>query len=197
MLGPPDGRTLMRRSISSEPPLVSVVLAVREAEETIGRDVRRIAAHLRARGVAFEILAVNDGCRDNSLAVLRLLAPHVPELRLLLGDAAGRASVRGTAEARGEVVILADAGGSPLPLAALGWALGRLSAGRHAVIFRGRCVIGRRLPCLPAVVRAAGRGDVFEASFERNARGLAMDVVGTRPRRRAGLFEPVLRFLAA
>jgi glycosyltransferase involved in cell wall biosynthesis len=187
----------MKRTVKQTSLALSVVLAVREAEETIGRDVRLIAQHLRAAGVSFEIVAVNDGCCDNSLAVLRLLTAQVPELRICAGDARGRAFVRGASEAVGNMVALVEADGGTLPLATLGWALSRLEHATDAIIFRGRCVLGRRLACLSAVVRARGRGDLFERSFERTAHGLTVDVVGTRPRLSTGLLGPVLRFLAA
>jgi glycosyltransferase involved in cell wall biosynthesis len=185
----------MKRSVNSTSVALSVVIAVREAEETIGRDVRRIADHLRAGGVSFEVLAVNDGCCDNSFSVLRLVAASVPELRLCTGDAAGRAFIRGTAEAQGEMVVLLDAGRGTMPLAPLGWAVARLGSGVDAVVLRGRCILGRRLACLPAIISTEGRGDLFERRFERNARDLEVEVVGTRTRRE-GLLAPVLRFLA-
>jgi glycosyltransferase involved in cell wall biosynthesis len=185
----------MQRNVKSSPSL-SVVIAVREAEETIGRDVRQMAQHLRAAGVPFEILAVNDGCCDNSLAVLKLVTAQVPELRLCAGDSRGRAFIRGASEAQGQIVALVDSADGSLPLAALGWALSRLDH-RDAVVFRGRCVLGRRLATLSAIVRARGRGDLFERSFERAAQNLTVDVVGTRARAVTGLLAPVLRFLAA
>jgi glycosyltransferase involved in cell wall biosynthesis len=185
----------MKRNVNTSPSL-SVVIAVREAEETIGRDVRQMAQHLRAAGVSFEILAVNDGCCDNSLAVLKLLATQVPELRLCAGDARGRAFIRGASEAHGQTIALVDAADGSLPLAALGWAMSRLDR-NDAIVFRGRCVLGRRLATLPAIVRARGRGDLFERSFERAAQSLTVDVVGTRTRPISGLLAPVLRFLAA
>src|SRR4051812_50192146 len=116
----------MKAEVRKAPVALSVVIAVREAEETIGRDVRRIAEHLRAAGRPFEILAVNDGCCDNSLSVLRLVAAQVPEMRLCPGDSAGRAFIRGTAEAHGTAVALLDARFGSLPLGPLGWALSRL-----------------------------------------------------------------------
>jgi glycosyltransferase involved in cell wall biosynthesis len=177
-------------------PSLSVVIAVREAEETIGRDVRQMAHHLRAAGISFEVLAVNDGCCDNSLAVLRLLSAQVPELRLCAGDARGRAFARGASEAQGNLVALVEAASGSLPLAALGWAITRLDR-MDAIVFRGRCLLGRRLTCLPALVRARGRGDLYERSFERAALSLSVDVVGTRQRQHTGLLAPVLRFLAA
>jgi glycosyltransferase involved in cell wall biosynthesis len=176
---------------------LSVILAVREAEETIGRDVRQIAQHLRAAGVSFEIVAVNDGCCDNSLAVLRLLGAQLPELRICAGDARGRAFLRGASEARGEVVALVESDGGSLPLATLGWALSRLERTADAIVFRGRCTLVRRLTGLQPLVRTRGRGDLFQRSFERTAHGLTVDVVGTRSRTGGGLLAPVLRFLAA
>jgi glycosyltransferase involved in cell wall biosynthesis len=185
----------MKRNVNETSVALSVVVAVREAEETIGRDVRRIADHLRAAGVSFEVLAVNDGCCDNSLAILQLLAAQVPELRLCPGNACGRAFIRGAAEARGEAVALLDGAARELPLASFGWALARLGRGADAVVFRGRYVLARRLACLAAIVRSGGRGDAFQRSFERNAHRLEVEVVGSRPRR-VGLLSPVLRFLA-
>jgi hypothetical protein len=186
----------MKRNVTETSVLLSVVIAVREAEETIGRDVRRIADHLREAGVSFEVLAVNDGCYDNSFSVLRLVAATVPELRLCAGDAGGRAYLRGTAEAQGELLLLLDADRSGgMPLGTLGWALARLTRGVDAIVMRGRCILGRRLACLPAIVTSGGRGDLFERRFQRNARGLDVEVVGTRPRG-VGLLAPVFRFLA-
>jgi hypothetical protein len=189
-----------RRATKDVDPVLSVVIAVREAEETVGRDVRRMADHLRAAGLPFEILAVNDGCCDNSLAVLRLVAAQVPQLRLLCGDASGRAYRRALTEARGELVALLDASHGSLPLANLGWALSRLRGGTAAIVFRGRCIVGRRLACLPALVRASGRAAGYEASFERQAAALTLEIVGRRPPRAAaavaGLLGPVLRLLA-
>src|SRR5436190_19666314 len=114
------------KNVRQTSPSLSVVLAVRDAEETIGRDVRQMAQHLRAAGISFEIVAVNDGCCDNSLAVLQLVTAQVPELRLCPGDSRGRAFIRGASEAQGRLVALVDACDGALPLATLGWAMSRL-----------------------------------------------------------------------
>lgn len=180
-------------------PQLSVVVAVRDVEETVGRDVRRLALHLRAQGLSFEIVAVNDGSRDTSLALLRLVAAELPELRIVTGDASGRAFRRGFIEARGQALALWEAHRGPFPLAAVAWALSRLAAGKHAVVLRGRCVIGDRLACASVVSRLTGRGDLLERSFERHAAGLDLAVVGARTGDfwTGGLLAPVLRFLAA
>jgi hypothetical protein len=181
---------------SSNGPEISVVVAIRNDEETVGHQLKAIAAHLRALGRAFEIVAVNDDSRDNSLSIASLLARQIAELRVLGTNVAGRAFLRGAAEARGGVLILIEAS-KVASLAPLGWALSRLEAGREAVILRGRYIVARRLMALPIIVRASGPGLLFEHVFERRAQDLGIDVVGTRAKSQPPLFlRPVLRFLS-
>ena len=92
---------------------VSLVLAVSDAEETVGRDIKTFTLHMSSLGLGFEIVAVNDGSRDNSLAVLKLLERQIPELRVIYRDVSGRAFVRGTSEATGHTVILASTENRP------------------------------------------------------------------------------------
>jgi hypothetical protein len=181
----------------AQSPDISVVLTVRNDEDKVGHQLRAVASHLRALGRTFEIVAVNDGSHDNSLSIANLLVPQIPELRILSRNAAGRAFLRGTAEARGAVVVLLQAH-KTVSLAPLGWALSRLAAGREAVILRGRYIVARRLLALPVIVRASGPGLLFEHLFERRAEELGIDVVGSRPKPVAPLLlRPVLAFLAA
>jgi hypothetical protein len=178
---------------------VSVVLSVRDDEDQIGDRVRALANHLDALGRSFEIVAVNAGSRDNTLPMLELLAVRMPELRILRAPVPGRAFLRGTSEARGDLVLLCEAS-KPLFLAPLGWALKRLDAGREVVVLRGHYIVARRLLSLPVIVRATGPGLLFERVFEQRARDLGIDVVGSRPADTGGvarLLAPVLRFLAA
>jgi len=178
-------------------PELSVVVAVGDQEDSIGHLIRNVAAHLSSLGRPFEILVVNAGSKDNSLSIASVLASTMPEIEVLARDVAGRAFLRGTSEARGEVVVLVDAS-KPVSLAPLAWALSRISTGREAVVLRGRYVVARRLAVLPVIVRAAGPGVLFEAVFESRAQELGIDIVGSRPRRPVPLLlRPVLRFLAA
>jgi len=189
----------LSRHARSNAPEISVVIAVRDDEERIGHRVNALAIHLRALGRTFELVAVNDGSRDNTLSMLELLAARVPELRVIRASSAGRAYMRGAAEAHGSVLILMDAA-RPISLAPLGWALSRLAGGRDAVIFRGRYVVARLRPVLPVIARASGPGVLFERVFERRAQALQLDVVGSRPApssATARLLAPVLRFLTA
>lgn len=199
---PGRGRSRPRRMIRR--PEMTIVVAVGDVEEVVGHRVRAVAAHLRSLGLRFEILAVDAGSTDNSFGVLALLARQVPEMRALPHAAVGHAFLRGTAEARGEIVVLLDAS-VPAPLAPLGWAVGRLASSRQAVILRGRYIVARRAAALPVIARACERFRSlerrFERRFERAAVELGVDVVGTRPRRGPGsraarsLLGPVLRLL--
>ncbi len=178
-------------------PDFSVVLAVRNHEDIIGAGTRRVVEHLRELDRPFEVVGVNAGSWDTSFKVLRLLAADVPELRLIEKDVAGRAFIRGVSEARGPAVVLMDAGRLPGSLCPLGWTLSRLERGTEAVLVRGRWITARRLPALPAIARCRGVGEVFERSFEREARDLSLEVVGTAKRAPSRLLAPVWRLLAA
>lgn len=174
---------------------VSLVLAVSDAEETLGRDVRSFAQHMASLGKTFQIVAVNDGSRDNSLGVLKLLERDLPELLVIYRDVAGRAFVRGATEALGDVVILAATANRPLTWAPLGWAMGRLDAGKDAVVLRSRYVVARRLSCLSAVARSRGDAIAIERRFENEATGLSVEAVGTR--RTSNIFADMAEMLRA
>jgi len=181
-----------------KPPSLSVIVAVRDAEDSIAREVRALARHLRQLGLAFEILASSDGSYDTSLTLLRFLQGEIPELAILGGARPGRAFKRSVVHACGESVLLWESDrGAPVPHAILGWALGRLGR-RAAVVVRGRFILAHRLRALPVLLGVTGRGDDYELRFERQASALNLDLdlVGQRARRRA-LLSPVLRILSA
>ena len=180
------------------PVALSVIVAVRDDEDSVCRDVRSLARHLRERGLDFEILAVGDGSYDTSLTLLRFLGAELPELSVLGSARAGRAFRRGIAHAQGDAVLLWEADrGRPVPHAILGWALSRLLR-RTAVVVRGRFLLARRTGVLPVLLEATGRGEEYEARFERKAAslGLGVEVVGRRPRPRRSLLGPFLRILS-
>ena len=178
---------------------LSVIVAVRDVEDSIGRDVRTLAARLRERGIAFEILAASDGSCDTSLTLLRFLGAEIPELSVIGLARSGRAFRRAVAHAQGDAVLLWEAErGVAFPYAVLGWALSRL-ARKAAVIVRGRFVLANRMRALPVLLETSGRWDDYEVRFERQAvrLGLDLEIVGQRPRRRGHhLWSPVLRILS-
>src|SRR5262249_17995876 len=70
-------------------PEVSVVVPFRDDEERVGALARRLAGHLRALGLSFELLFVDEDARDNSVALLLLLRDReLPELRVLTASGA-------------------------------------------------------------------------------------------------------------
>lgn len=179
---------------------LSVIVAVRDVEDTIGHDVRGLAAALRRRGLRFEILAISDGSRDTSLTLLCFLSHDIPELRVIGLARSGRAFRRAIAHASGQAVLLWEADGRvAFPSKMLDWALTCL-ARKAGVVARGRFVLAKRLAALPILLELGGRWDDYEARFERLAAQQRMDleVVGPRRLHRGQrLLAPVLRVLVS
>jgi len=81
---------------------------------TIADLVHRVDATLSNLGIAHEIIVVNDGSTDDSLAVLRALADELPVLRVVdhgENRGYGAALRSGFAAARGEWVFYTDGDG--------------------------------------------------------------------------------------
>ncbi len=167
--------------MSQRVPEISVVIAVGEPR---GLDRSRDSLAWRRTSAVWADRSRSwrstTGRRTTAFRSSNILAGSIPELRVLGREALGRPFLRGSSEARGDVVVLLDAG-KTVSLAPLGWALSRLGAGRDAVVLRGRYMVARRLAALPVIVRASGPGLLFEAVFERRAQELGIDVVGSRP----------------
>lgn len=94
-----------------ESPELSVILPVFNERENVGPLLEEIRAALGGTGRRWEVLAVDDCSRDDSVDVLRGLQPRYPELRVLrhrrnCGQSAAFAT--GLAHARGGVVITLD-----------------------------------------------------------------------------------------
>jgi hypothetical protein len=94
---------------------VSVVVPFGDDEDSVGTSFKRVADHLRRRGLRFELIAVDEDSGDNSAMLLSLLANAMPELRIVpmvrhavLGGRAGAAQATGARVARGRTLILLD-----------------------------------------------------------------------------------------
>lgn len=93
-------------------PDVSVVLPVYEEEEGIGAALDAVRAHLSTTGAAFEVIAVDDGSRDATVARLEEAAgadDRVQVVRLARNFGKEAALAAGLDAARGRAVILMDA----------------------------------------------------------------------------------------
>jgi glycosyltransferase involved in cell wall biosynthesis len=102
-------RALARAVVSQiSPPLVSVVLPVRNAAATIARAIASVRAQTFSD---WELIVVDDGSTDGTREIVRALARGEPRMRLIEQGHAGvaAASNAGVAAARGEFVARMDA----------------------------------------------------------------------------------------
>jgi glycosyltransferase involved in cell wall biosynthesis len=102
----------LRRADVAPRPRVSVVVPIYNEEESIPQLYDRLSAELAALGASYEILAVDDGSRDRSFALLREYAQRDPRLRVVrfrrnFGQTAAFSA--GFDRAHGEVVVTIDA----------------------------------------------------------------------------------------
>lgn len=77
--------------------------------------LRDISAYLRQRGTSFEVLVVDDGSLDETAALVKQFLARDPAVRLLRlprNTGKGGAVRRGMREARGKVLLFADADGA-------------------------------------------------------------------------------------
>lgn len=91
---------------------ISVIVPIYNEEESITQLVERLLPILRGLGSSFEVVAVNDGSQDRSLALLIEHAAQCPELRIVdfrrnFGQTA--AMMAGIDHARGDIIVALDA----------------------------------------------------------------------------------------
>jgi glycosyltransferase involved in cell wall biosynthesis len=97
---------------------LSVVLPIRDERENVGPLFDEIEAALRPTGKSFEIIAVDDGSRDGTTALLRQLAATRPHLKVLIfrrNHGQSAAFDAGFRHASGQVVVTLDADGQNDP----------------------------------------------------------------------------------
>ncbi len=145
--------------------------------------ILRIASHLRSMQVGFELLVVDEGSGDNTLAILALLRGQHPELEILHAGA-GQGLRVGAERARGRVVVVSDLQ-NEAPMAMLGFALGRLERGADVVSLDGRFIVFRRTRALRAIDALATHHRSIEPDrrFARRAKSLGLGVAILHPRR--------------
>ncbi|MBA3948259.1 MAG: glycosyltransferase family 2 protein [Herpetosiphonaceae bacterium] len=98
--------------IQDSEPLVSVVIPVYNEAESLRPLMTGLHATLETLHQPYEIIAVDDGSRDDSFALLRELAAHSPQLRVVrlrrnFGQT--QAFAAGFDRARGEIIVTIDA----------------------------------------------------------------------------------------
>ncbi len=148
-------------------PDLSVVVAVHNGEEHIGRLLAGLMACLRGQRLAIELLVLDENSDDNTLAVLALLRRRFPEMEVLPGVAAGRGLLRGVELSRGRSVLLLTCTGpgamDAIVPALLSLALSRLASG-HDVVLAPPYLLVRRGRALPLLGQLDGGGRPSEVS---------------------------------
>jgi glycosyltransferase involved in cell wall biosynthesis len=120
---------------SSDSVLVSVVLPCLNEEESVGLCVKEALTALALEGWTGEVIVVDNGCTDDSAAAATLAGAIVVREQI---PGYGAAILRGIAEARGEVVVMADAD--------LTYPLSRLTELVSPILYEGvDIMIGSRL----------------------------------------------------
>jgi glycosyltransferase involved in cell wall biosynthesis len=112
VLPPPAVQPRDQPRIDTPAPYLSVVVPIYNEEESIPGLYTRLTAALQQLDVPYEILAIDDGSRDRSFAILSGYAATDPRLRVVrfrrnFGQTAGFSA--GFDRARGEVVVTIDA----------------------------------------------------------------------------------------
>lgn len=151
---------------------LSILLPFADHEDVLGAACRRLARHLRELGVAFEIVAVDEGSTDNSPVILSLLRRELPELHRISSPGAGRGFAAGASHARGRTLLLMRPESAMSTLAPVGRALRRVQRGElDLAVVDDRFAVAHRTRCLPAL--AGGRDTGFQR-LARRVRGLGL-----------------------
>lgn len=91
-------------------PALSIVLPAHNEVALLGSTVTNLTTGLAARGLDAEILVVENGSRDGTLRLARLLAAQMPDLRIVSLPTGnyGAALRAGFRAARGDIVVNVD-----------------------------------------------------------------------------------------
>ncbi len=109
--GPEDVNWEAARQCLGADGLLSIVLPCHNLGKVIADNIRQITATFRGC-ITFEIIAVDDGSKDNTLDQLRALEPEYPELRIVAlspNQGKGHALRTGFGDTRGSHILFLDA----------------------------------------------------------------------------------------
>jgi dolichyl-phosphate beta-glucosyltransferase len=93
-------------------PTYSIIIPAYNEAARVGASLERVLAYVNERGWDAEVIAINDGSRDNTAEIIRGYADKNPRLQLLEnpGNRGKGYSVRnGMLHAQGEVLLFSDA----------------------------------------------------------------------------------------
>jgi len=100
-------------------PAITVILPIYNEAENLEKLIVDIIGTLENCGITFEVMAVNDGSKDNTLTILKSLQQKYPKnLRIashVVNKGNGAALRTGIRHARGDIVVTMDADGQHNP----------------------------------------------------------------------------------
>jgi dolichyl-phosphate beta-glucosyltransferase len=208
-LSPYDAYRQWASTPLTEDPVVSVVIPAYNESERILPTIGAIAAHMSARGEAWELLVADDGSRDNTVALLNDLG--LVNARVLVAErngGKGSAVRRGVLAARGSYILFADADQST-PIEQFDQLLEPIRSGRYDIVIGSRAhlsaeetkksVLRRTLSWgLNRVVRTVSRISIrdTQCGFKLFRADVAQDLFG-RQKMDGFSFDLELLFLAS
>ena len=148
-------------AIEPSPPRLSIVIPCYNEEQRLPRTVEQVERYLAGRGIAYELILVDDGSSDGTRTVMDEAAARNPAVRievLPINRGKGRALAAGVAIARGAEVLVTDADLST-PIEELEHLDAALAAGAGVAI-ASRAVKGSRVEVSQPVYRVL-MGKVF------------------------------------
>lgn len=155
---PFEVRTLAEWEAAGVPGMLSVVVPAHNEEGHIAQTLRGLADALRAAGISFEILVVNDNSTDTTERILASLSAADPALRYVNNappNGFGLAVRRGLAEFRGDAVAICMADGSDDPADLVAF-YRKLESG-YDCVFGSRFIQGSRVRDYPMLKLALNR----------------------------------------
>jgi len=138
---------------------LSIIVPAYNEEQRITPTLESLAAFLATQPYTYELVVVDDGSKDGTVALCRALAERIAGLRVIATSpnrGKGHAVRVGMLAARGAVRVMCDADGS-MPATELPKLLAPIAAGRATIAIGSRYVAGAAQHTQPLWRRAWSR----------------------------------------
>ncbi len=138
---------------------LSIIIPAYNEEQRITPTLESLSTFLAAHPYRYELIVVDDGSKDGTVALCRALAERLPHLRVIATSpnrGKGHAVRAGMLAARGAVRVMCDADGS-MPASELPKLLAPIASGRATIAIGSRYVAGAAQHTQPLWRRAWSR----------------------------------------